>query len=156
MTNAVSYLGQASSGANSVSAQAGRSVELFAPPEAESVEIVAPDGSRRELQLSGRAFAVSQTNEIGIYELAFLDDGGQMVGSAVLPVSLVSESESNIAPAQTLRVKGMDEALAGGEIPEEIVGSREVRVNREFFMWLILVALAIMGFEYYLYHTRAL
>ena len=74
-----------------------------------------------------------------------------------MPVSLVNEDESNIAPSKMIRIKGADEALAGGEIPaREIAGARQVRVNREFYTWLILFVLLVMGVEWYLYHTRAL
>ena len=41
-------------------------------------------------------------------------------------------------------------------MPDEIIGRKEVRVNREFYTWIILAVLLIMGIEWFLYHTRAL
>jgi hypothetical protein len=106
--------------------------------------------------LGNREFTLGSTNAAGLYELAYLDSTGKTVGTSVVPVSLVNEQESNIAPAKTIRFKGADEMLAGGAIPTEITGTQKVRVNREFYTWLLLLVLAIMSVEWYLYHTRAL
>jgi hypothetical protein len=117
---------------------------------------VEPDGEDSELVLGSRDYTLAQTNMVGVYELEYLDEDGSVVGSAFLPVSLLSETESAIAPATTLRLRGSTGALEGGSAESEILGSREVRINREFYTWLILAVLLIISIEWYLYHTRAL
>ena len=156
MANAISYLGQAREGAAGASTAAGSRVDMLAPAEAARVVITDPSGHKSTLELGSREFTLSRTNEAGVYGLGYFDEAGRELKRSFLPVSLVSAEESNIAPARTLIVKGVDEMLAGAGAPPEIVGTKEVRVNREFFTWLILAVLLIISAEWYLYHTRAL
>jgi len=157
MANTINFLGQASNTGVGRSAAAGQHVDLVAPLRTELVRITAPDKSETTISLGTRDFTLSQTTQTGIYTLDYLDSASKSVGQDILPVSLLSDEESNITPAQTLRVQGVAEAIASGTAqPGEISGKREVRVNREFYTWLILLVLLIMGVEWYLYHTRAL
>lgn len=156
LANAVHYLAQSSSEATNLSAPAGQRADLLAPPLAASVKLTTPAGRSSTILLGSREFTLGDTNSVGIYELAYTDADGKAVGSALVPVSLVNEQESNIAPAKTIRFKDAETALAGGAIPKEITGTQMVRVNREFYTWLLLLVLAIMAAEWYLYHTRAL
>ncbi|MBN2081324.1 VWA domain-containing protein [bacterium] len=156
MANAISYLGQSSAGLLGLSAAAGSRVDLIAPLEATRVEVTNPRGDTIGIDLGTRDFTLSGTTEVGVYHLAYYDAGGDVIQEQDLPVSLVNDDESNVAPAGTIRIQGVEEALAGGLNAEEIVGRREVRTNLEFFTWLIGIVLLIMGIEWYLYHTRAL
>jgi hypothetical protein len=157
MANVINHLGQASGDAAGRSAAAGERVNLVAPLDAARVQTTAPDGAGSTLTLGTRDYTLSQTMQTGVYELAYENEGGEVIARDQLPVSLLSEDESTITPAATLRVQGLTEAIAssGGQ-PKEIAATREVRVNREFYTWLILLVLLIMGVEWYLYHTRAL
>ncbi|MCC7478234.1 BatA and WFA domain-containing protein [bacterium] len=159
MANAVRYLSEQSQGAIGRSAQSGARVDLLAPPSTAEVEVSDPGGARSRLQLSSRDFTLSRTNQVGVYSLVYKDSAGAELGRQLVPVSLVSAEESNIAPAETLRVQGAEEALAGigaGDKLEEITGTKQVRVNREFYLWLILAVLALITLEWWIYHTRAL
>jgi len=156
MANAISYLGQSSAGHTGQSAAAGERIDLVAPLSAMKVEVTDPAGEVSEIALGTRDYTLGQTTRVGIYQLAYYDSAGALLEMADLPVSLINDEESNIAPAETIRVQGTAEALASADIEQEIVGRREVRTNREFFTWLIVVVLLIMGVEWYLYHTRAL
>jgi hypothetical protein len=158
MANALNYLGAASAGAEGQTAQAGSRVNLVAPLSTKEVQITAPDGAKSALALNTRDFTLSETGRSGIYRLAYQDANGEKVGAIAVPVSLLSENESNIAPAKSLRIKGAQEAIdaAGGKQQVRIAGTQEVRVNREFYAWLIGIVLLLVGVEWYLYHTRAL
>jgi hypothetical protein len=159
MANAVRYLSERSQGSIGNSIQAGTRVELVAPPDSSSVAVKAPSGADSKIQLGSRDFTLSRTNEPGIYSLTFLDEEGKERGKLKVPVSLASSAESNIAPAQSLQVQGTEEALAGigaDEKLEQIASTKQVRSNREFYVWLILIVLGIICFEWWLYHTRAL
>jgi hypothetical protein len=131
-------------------------VSLLAPINTMRVDIATPGGDHSSIDLGTREFTLADTTAVGVYELEFVDIDGEASGGIKLPVSLVSDSESNIMPAETIRVRGLEEALEAGEVPDEIIGRKEIRVNREFYTWLILAVLLIMGIEWYLYHTRAL
>ena len=156
MANTINYLGQASAGNIGQSAAAGERVNLVAPILASRVEVTDPAGEARSIDLGTRDYTLGNTTQVGIYHLAYYDEGDALVEEADMPVSLIDDAESNIAPAGTIRVQGAEEALAGADSAQEIVGRREVRTNREFFTWLIAVVLLIMAVEWYLYHTRAL
>lgn len=156
LANAVRYLAQGNSTATNLAVPAGQRVDLLAPPLATSVKLASPAGRSITIPLGSREFTLGSTSAVGLYELSYTDDSGKDLGTAVVPVSLVNERESNISPAKTIRFKDAAEALAGGDIPKEIAGTQKVRVNREFYTWLLLLVLAIMALEWYLYHTRAL
>ena len=111
------------------------------PIEAERVMVTDPAGAEYELALGTRDFTLGRTTLVGVYQLAYLDADGDVVEELNLPVSLASDEESNIAPAETIRVHGVEETLAGGADAREITGKREVRVNREFFTYLLLAIL---------------
>ena len=157
MQNAVNYLGLGGSGMP-LCVPAGQRVDMVAPPDAASLEVTLPDKSTSTIGLNTRDFTLSETTEIGLYELAYMDAAGQPVGEAIVPVSLLNAEESTITPAASLHVRGVAEAVAGAsELAQaDITGSRDVKVNREFYIWLILAALVLMGLEWYLFHTRAL
>jgi Ca-activated chloride channel homolog len=157
LANVVEYLGSARSASQGLTATAGQRVDLLAPLEAQAVEVQAPDGRQQTIELGSRDFTLSDTSASGLYTLTYKDEQGQSVGEQLLPVSLLSPEESNIAPAAAIRIQGTQEALAAGsESAQQIAGSRTLRVNREFYTWLILLVLLILCAEWYLYHTRAL
>lgn len=156
LANTVRFLAQSTSAATNLAVPAGQRVDLLAPPLAASVKLTTPNRRQSSIPLGNREFTLGNTSTVGIYELSYLDSTGKEISRAVVPVSLVNEPESNIAPAKTIRFKNAEEAVAGGEIPKEIAGTQKVRVNREFYTWLLLLVLVIMGLEWYLYHTRAL
>jgi Ca-activated chloride channel homolog len=156
LANTIRFLAQSATSATNLAVPAGQRVDLLAPPLAASVKLTSPTKQVNSIPLGSREFTLGNTSAVGLYELDYLDSAGKVLNTAVVPVSLVNEQESNIAPAKTIRFKNADEALAGGDIPKEIMGTQKVRVNREFYTWLLLLVLAIMGLEWYLYHTRAL
>jgi hypothetical protein len=154
MANAINYLGQASRGALGQGAQAGTRIDIVAPIESISVTVTDPGGAEYAIDTSTREFTLASTTQVGIYHLEYFDSAGEPVGILNLPVSLINDDESNLTPAANIRVAGTGDAVTGSA--EEIAGRREVRVNREFYTWLILGVLLILSIEWYLYHTRAL
>ncbi len=156
MMDTISYLGQASAGSAGNSVAAGNPAELLAPVEATGYRLTRPDGEGENEELNSRRFAISDTRQIGIYTIEFLDSSGSVLETRLLPVSLVNEAESNIAPSETIRTKNAEEFLAqnGAEGLGEIRGVQEVMRNREFYPWIIGIVLLLITVEWYLYHTR--
>jgi hypothetical protein len=124
---------------------------------AEKAVIKDPGGAKSTLALGTRDFTLPSART-GVYTVSYLDEDGKGLGTVSVPVSLLSDSESNIAPAATLRVRGAEEALAGASSDkvQEIAGRREVRANRELYTWLILVVLLLISVEWFMYHQRGL
>jgi Ca-activated chloride channel family protein len=158
LANAIRYLGEASTGAVGRTIPAGERVDMLAPLAATKVQILDPDGGKSTLPLGTRDFTLSRTERSGVYKLTYFNEDGKSIGTVNVPVSLLSDSESNLAPASTLRVRGAEEALAhaSSEDVKEIAGRKEVRVNREFYTWLILAVLALISVEWFMYHQRSL
>ncbi len=68
-----------------------------------------------------------------------------MLGTKRFAVNLVSAEESNVEPRNAL------------DIPGERVEARpsEEVVFREYWPWLLLVAIALLLLEWWIYHRRA-
>lgn len=156
MMDTISYLGQSSAGSAGNSVSAGHPAELLAPVEAMEYRLTRPDGETLTEPLNSRRFAISDTRQTGIYRIEYLDASGSVVETTLLPVSLVNEAESSIAPSQTIRTRNAEEFLAqaGTEGIGEIRGVQEVMRNREFYPWIIGIILLLISVEWYLYHTR--
>jgi hypothetical protein len=156
MMDTISYLGQSSAGAIGNGISAGQPAELLAPVDSSQYLLRRPDGNTETEKLNSRRFAISDTRQTGIYTIEFMDSSGSMLEKRLLPVSLINESESNIAPAKTIRTRNAEEFLAqsGEEGIGEIRGVQEVKRNREFYPWLIGIVLLLLTAEWYLYHTR--
>jgi hypothetical protein len=157
MANALNLLGASSSGSAGQPVPAGERVDLTAPAGATKVEVASPGGGSTALALNTRGFTLSDTVQPGIYGLSFAGADGAQLGRQSVPVSLVSDAESNLAPAKSLRVKGEQQAIAdaGGAGAVEIAGTKQVRVNNEFYAWLLGIVLVLVALEWFLYHTRA-
>jgi hypothetical protein len=157
MTNALNLLGASSSGAAGQPVPAGDRVNLTAPVGAEQVQVAEPGGGNSTIALDSRGFTLSDTARAGIYRLTFGSHANPKLGQQFVPVSLVSDNESDLAPGKTLRIKGEQQAIAdaGGAKAVEIAGTNKVRVNNEFYAWLLGIVLALVALEWFLYHTRA-
>lgn len=157
MANALNSLGGGSR-LSGQAASAGTRVDITAPSGSAAVAITEPGGTVDARGLPTRSFTLSDTVQPGIYRLDFSNSSGAANGSQLIPVSLVSYDESNIAPAESIRIKGGDALRAdAGAAPSEveIEGRKQVRINREFYSWLIGVVLLLIALEWFLYHTRA-
>lgn len=158
LANALRFLGSSGAANSGRTIPAGTQVDMLAPPLAARAEVSGPAKSHQEIALAARGYTLRGLDHPGIYRIDYLDESGKPVGRIQVPVSLVNAEESNIAPADTLRVTGVEEALAsGGEAAtEEIAAMKDVRVNREFYTLLILVMMGLICVEWLLFHTRAL
>jgi Ca-activated chloride channel family protein len=156
MTNALNELGAASAAGGGSPIPAGQSVDMTAPAGTEKLTIAKPTGGTAQQSLNGRNFSLTETSAPGVYRIAYAGADGKALGEQLVPVSLVSDSESNISPAKSLHVQGVQEAIAqdGKQKLADIVGSRKVRLNREFYSWIIAAVLLLIAVEWGLYHTR--
>jgi len=106
----------------------------------QTVTVRKPDGEAVKLDSEDGRIVFSDTDTVGIYEVAGDDF---MEGFAV---SLLNESESDIKPAEKIEIAG-----------QEITSSTASAVNnREIWGSLVFVALILLAVEWWVYHRRVL
>ncbi|MGF1572396.1 MAG: VWA domain-containing protein [Sumerlaeia bacterium] len=120
--------------------KAGSTITLFADKDATSATVTPAEGEAMNFSFQGTTTAyLTNTMNSGVYNVTY-DSGTQYQ----LPVYLLDESESLIAPAQEIQV--VDKTiLSTGD------GSRS---NQEIWKWFALAALAFMLIEWFIYCRR--
>jgi hypothetical protein len=118
------------------------------PPDSQATQILvtAPDGSRHALPVGEEMPVFAATDQLGIYHVQHVDRSDTVLQSAVLPVNLFDEAESNIAPRDAVRVGQAEVAAA----------AREEGGRREFWPWLAGAALGVLGVEWWAYQRGSL
>lgn len=99
-----------------------------------------PDGSEVSARLENGMFSFADTNIMGIY---------QVVGKGIdekFSVSFLNESESDIKPYNKIMVSGQEIQSSG----------LSWTANREFWTTLVLIAIVLLVFEWWVYHRRVL
>lgn len=139
ITNALNWL-TAPRGATlgGQSQRTGQPVSLLVPASAREVEITAPDKTVQRLPVMnpGEPLLYGQADQAGIYTAR----SGSW--SQSFAVSLLNKSESNIAPHDALRVGAN----------QQVKGENRARANRELWGYLVALALALLGLEWWVFH----
>ncbi len=125
------------------SARIGQTVVIQPPPQAETVRVIAPDGSATTFRPDQPLLIYAETAQAGIYSVEMYN-GGALIQQEFFAVNLFSANESDIAP-RAVQLGGADGALA--EAPEEVG-------QREFWSLFALIGLAILAVEWFIYHRR--
>jgi len=125
------------------SAQIGQTVVIQPPPEADLVRVVAPDGATTTFRVDQPLLIYAETKQTGIYSVDMYN-GTELIQQEFFAVNLFSESESDIAPRAVQLGSG---AEAAAETPQEVG-------QREFWSLFALIGLAILAFEWFIYHRR--
>ena len=108
--------------------------------EATVAKVTTPDGRSLDYSFDGMTTAfLTETFEAGVYEVEF-DKGG----TRRLALNIGRDTESLIAPRESLSVEGSTIVTATGD----------VRVNREVWHWFVLAALGFLMIEWGLYCRR--
>lgn len=138
--NVLDYMGRAGASATRPAYRTGDAIALVPPREATAAKVTTPGGRTLDYSFDGVATAfLTETFEAGVYEVEF-DKGG----TRRLALNIGRESESLIAPRDTLSVEGATIVKASGD----------VRVNREVWHWFVLAALGFLMLEWGLYCRR--
>ncbi|HEY7915320.1 MAG TPA: VWA domain-containing protein [Blastocatellia bacterium] len=99
------------------------------------ISITTPEGNDRQVEIRDGSGIFADTLRAGTYRVA----GGQ--GFAV---SLLSESETDTAPKDSIRTRA-------GEVAGQ---TEEFTSEREVWRWIALIALIVLMFEWRVYHKR--
>ena len=133
LANAVSWLAGRESPATELAIRAGQpaTIQTSAP----SVSVTTPAGESLEVTSRDGSAVFADTMRVGTYG----------VGSAPsFAASLLSESESNTAPRDSIRTRA-------GEAKRQL---ETFRTEREVWQWIALIALAVLMIEWWAYHRR--
>jgi len=118
----------------------GRRWNIPVPRGVEKVAVVGPDGARREAPVrDGHAQIFGR--HAGFYELWV---PGEREPAVTFAANLQSEEESDLAPPKKL--------VVAGQAAKEVV--RAAVVERDLWVYLLLLALAITLVEWLTYHRR--
>jgi hypothetical protein len=139
LTNAVRWLSFSEDTAAS-QIRTGATIMLDTPPDLRTITIIKPDGTRREIAVSGRGGAAfDDTDQTGIYTAT-----GANGYRRLFAANLSSYAESNIAPRP-------DQDF-GANPPGD--PGRQVTIQRELWPWLAAALLGLLAFEWWAFHRR--
>ncbi len=139
--NAVRYLGGSRGSTGVTNVRPGEPVTLRSEGAIQELIVTAPDGRKHQLKRDGRnTFVFTDTGLTGVYQVRHGDT--DFVQHFV--VNLFSTRESNIEPQASI------------ELGHETVPAtpRRESVRREFWKWILIMCLGILGLEWYIYHRR--
>lgn len=126
------------SGITSVSA--GDPLTIMPWPHVDHATVTLPDGTTRRVEMDPlRPVFFAETGMTGIYTV---ERGDESIRYAV---NLLDKTESSVTPEPSLRI-------GRGEVAGE---TGTIKRNREFWRWLLLVAIAVLTLEWWIYSRRA-
>ena len=140
-SNLINYLAPPSAFDSSQSLQAGESLTLVPPTDAEQVVIASPSNQIYTLAAGQTLF--SQTNELGYYAVNFVSKDSSK--AEYFAVNLFDKSESNIQPRATLQI-GSNTVTP---TPSQQVGLKEL------WKWFAGLALIILMIEWQVFHRKS-
>lgn len=120
------------------SIRTGQPMRIDTPPGASEITVSDPTGGVQRLKVSQSPMIVESTDYTGVYRVT-----GQGI-KREFSCNLCSSQESNTSPSDAFRVGTKSVASTGDSL----------RMNREFYWPVILIALLLLGFEWYAYHMR--
>ena len=139
--NAVKYLGGVRSSLAAPNIKPGQPAVLRTAVPVKSVQVQSPRGDRFEVpRESSSGYVFGRTDELGVYNVR--EGSGQQVGQQ-FAVNLYDTRESDLKPKDF--TIGHEEIKAQG-------GKQAAR--QELWKWLLLAAIGVLIFEWYIYNRR--
>ncbi len=141
--NSLSYLGGAVTTAGSATAKPGETVALSTANRYPVLEVESPDSRTTTIDRSGMPQVLfTQTEESGFYRAK---PAGEDRVLQLFTVNLFSDRESDIRIAPDVRIGAED--VAATDPASKIV-------RREYWRWILLVALIVLAAEWLIYNRR--
>jgi hypothetical protein len=140
-------LGNVDDSVRAISVSAGEPVVLR--PEAGFTKLVvttpAKDRITEEKRRDRNEIVFTKTDKLGIYTYVVdpKDADNEPAHRRAFAVNLLDMNESNIEPRRTIRI-GNDRYTTGVEKQQ----------TREVWKWILLLAVALLAIEWYIYHRR--
>ncbi len=141
-SNLINYLIPPAAFDASQSLHPGESLTLVPPPGVERIVVASPSGKLYTLFPTAASLAFTNTDEPGYYAVNFISKDATR--AEYFAVNLFDPAESNIRPAETLRIGQTTVAPA----------ATEQTGLRELWPWLAGLALLVLLVEWLVYHRR--
>jgi len=145
--NVLYILGNVDDSVRSVSVQAGEPVVLRPEAGFKAVRLTTPTRQTYQLARSEKNEIVfADTENLGIYNYVVDAPDASLAGAEPrrgFAVNLLDANESNIEPRRSIRIG--TERLTSGE---------EKTQPRDVWKWILLLAVALLILEWYVYHRR--
>ena len=138
MANCIDYLTSPDMSGSGSSVRTGQPVYLDVPPNVTTVDVTDPSGCMKSLKVTQTPVIFDDTDQAGVYRIS-----GKGVKKEIA-CNLVSMEESNTSPRDILAIGKTSYASS----------NESVETNRELYGFLILLALGVLTFEWYVYHRR--
>jgi hypothetical protein len=120
--------------------RAGQPIPIAAPPTVDEISVKGPGGSTTEIAVRGdEPTLFDGASRVGLYTA----QGGNW--SQNFAVSLLSKAESDLTPRDALKF-GATKAVQS---------ENKARANRELWGYLVVLALAVLGIEWWIFHRGA-
>lgn len=140
--NVINYLGNAAGLNAQKSYSPGQTVEIRTVIPFETISVKDPGGAQQTIRRGRQnTYQYANANELGVYDIF---EGEDDFVDQRFAVNLTSRAESDLRVPDSLEL-GYKEVQAGE--------ARELG-RREYWKWLLLLALAILGIEWYIYNRR--
>jgi Ca-activated chloride channel family protein len=140
-SNLINYLAPPSAFDSSQSLQAGDSLTIAPPTNAEKVVIASP--SNKTFSLAPGQSLFSQTNDLGYYAVNFISKDSTKV--EYFAVNLFDASESDSRPREKLQI---------GSMAVKPAASQQVGLQ-ELWKWLAGIALIVLMIEWQVFHRKS-
>ena len=138
VANCLDWLCPASDGGTGDSIRTGQAAYIDVPPDVRELTVTDPSGAKRSVKVTSTPVIYENTERAGIYQVSGKGFRKEFA------CNVASPQESSTKPREALKVGSR----------EFTSSAKGVQTNREFYGWLIFVALAILTIEWYAYHRR--
>ncbi|HTE21062.1 MAG TPA: VWA domain-containing protein [Armatimonadota bacterium] len=136
--NLIQWLAASPGRTEGMQLRAGQTAPVEVPPTVDSVKVTDPDGKESTVQPEGRLAYFSDTEKRGIYTVEAANFKREFA------VNLLSRDESATRPQDKIEFGRRPVAADSGT----------TRTASEIWRWLILLALVVLGVEWWVYHKR--
>ena len=133
LANAAAWLAGRDTPASERVVRTGQPIVIRTPQASAAIRL--PDGDEQTVAARDGAIAFADTLREGVY---------QVNDAPPFAASLLSESESNTAPRDSIKTRA-------GEVSGQV---ETFKTEREAWRWLALAVLAVLSFEWWVYHRR--
>lgn len=142
--NAIKYLGGVSSENTLSSVQPGSTYHIRTVLPVNQVTVTTPQKQTLVVpRETASAIAFSQTDELGVY---LLSEGSGTKAAQQFAVNLFDDRESDLLPAEKIPI--------GVEQIQATSASGSAAARKELWKWILLLGLAIVLLEWYVYNQR--
>jgi hypothetical protein len=136
--NLVQWLATSPGRTEGMQLRAGQTAPIEVPASAGEITVTAPDEEKTQIRPEGRVVYFSDTEAAGIYHVRGKNFEREFA------VNLLSRDESDIRPQDKIQF---------GRRPVQ-AGYTGARSAHEFWRWLVLLALLVLGLEWWVFHRR--